>query len=179
MDIFTLFFVFIFGWIIFRNVKAAGKRLNKAAKADAPWRENISTMQARLEKHAARDEFDVSPELKREWKDDAFGGQWTDKTPTQRGHETLQKRVESASTRQTRQRKHSQKTKHPEHKRGEDYGLSSRHAPQKDQNRHRREDWGSRGSGELLTTKSLLVILALGLIAIYVLSKISPSDLGL
>ena len=102
MDIFTLFFVFIFGWIIFRNVKAAGKRLNKAAKADAPWRENISTMQARLEKHAARDEFDVSPELKREWKDDAFGGQWTDKTPTQRGRETLQKRLESASQRHTR-----------------------------------------------------------------------------
>ena len=146
MDIFTLFFVFIFGWIIFRNVKAAGKRLNKAAKADAPWRENISTMQARLEKHAARDEFDVSPESESDWH---FG---KEKTPTQRGRET---------------------------QRGEDYGLSSRHAPQKDQNRHRREDWGSRGSGELLTTKSLLVILALGLIAIYVLSKISPSDLGL
>ena len=163
MDIFTLFFVFIFGWIIFRNVKAAGKRLNKASKADAPWRENIS----------ARDEFDVSPESESDWH---FG---KEKTPTQRGRETLQKRLETASKRQTRQRKHSQKTKHHEHLRGEDYGLSSRHAPQKDQNRHRREDWGSRGSGELLTTKSLLVILALGLIAIYVLSKISPSDLGL
>ena len=173
MDIFTLFFVFIFGWIIFRNVKAAGKRLNKAAKADAPWRENISTMQARLEKHAARDEFDVSRKSESDWH---FG---KEKTPTQRGRETLQKRLETASKRHTRQRKHSQKTKHYEHGRGEDYGLSSRHAPQKDQNRHRREDWGSRGSGELLTTKSLLVILALGLIAIYVLSKISPSDLGL
>ena len=173
MDIFTLFFVFIFGWIIFRNVKAAGKRLNKASKADAPWRENISTMQARLKEHAARDEFDVSPESESDWH---FG---KEKTPTQRGHETLQKRLETASKRQIRQRKHSQKTKHHEHGRGEDYGLSSRHAPQKDQNRHRREDWGSRGSGELLTTKSLLVILALGLIAIYVLSKISPSDLGL
>ena len=173
MDIFTLFFVFIFGWIIFRNVKAAGKRLNKAAKADAPWRENISTMQARLKEHAARDEFDVSQKSESDWH---FG---KEKTPTQRGRERLQKRLETASKRQTRQRKHSQKTKHHEHLRGEDYGLSSRHAPQKDQNRHRREDWGSRGSGELLTTKSLLVILALGLIAIYVLSKISPSDLGL
>jgi len=173
MDIFTLFFIFVFGWIIIKNVKAAGKGLEKAAKADAPRRENLSTIQARLKEHAARDEFNVSPEIENDWH---FG---KERSPTQRGRESLQKRLESASKRQTRQRKPSHKTKHLEHGRDEDHGLNSRHAPQKDQNRHRREDWGSRGSGELLTTKNLLVLLALGLIVIYVLSKISPSDLGL
>jgi len=129
----------VIGWIIFSNVKAAGRGLEKAAKSvgkSDEWRKNISTIQAR------------------------------------------QKRLQAAAKSKALKQARGLKSKPREQGRGADYGLNARHAPQKDQNRHRRDDWGARG-GEIITTQSLLVLLALGLIVLYVLSKISPSDLGL
>lgn len=205
---FGLIIFLIFAWIIFSNVRAAGKGIAKAAKNAGATREQLSDIQAKIKEAARRDEFEISPELKNEWKDDALGGSWQDMTPTQRGRErarqkksypgsklTLQQRLDAANygqrTRSTnkgqnRDKKHKafkqgseHKVKSAEYGRGEDYGLSRRHAPQKDQNRHRRDDWGQRGGAEILSTRNLLIGLALGFIVLYVLSKVSPSDLGL
>lgn len=198
MDIIPLLIFLGIAWMIFGNVKAAGKGLDKAAKTDAPWRDNISTIQQRLKEHAARDEFEVSPELKDDWSyetqnyrrqtgQSTFGQRTGPQTPTQRGRERLrrqtaqqrmQQRLQEASKTQAFKQRAVKKAKPHHHGRGMDFGLNSRHAPQKDQNRQRRDDWGTRG-GEIITTQSLLVLLALGLIVLYVLSKVTPSDVGL
>ena len=155
----------------------------------------------------AQPEFEVSPELRpgyRKKSSDDFASPWGDMTPTQRGRErarqaksypgenqqNLQQRLEAAkainAVRATKNYKQGsfkqgseRKVKRQRVGRGTDFGLSSRHAPNKDQNRQRRDDWGQRGGGEIITTKSLIVLLALGTIVIYVLSQVSPSDLGL
>jgi len=192
MDIFPLLMVLFIGWIIFSNVKAAGKGLEKASKSAGKsdeWRKNISTIQARVKEYAARDEFEVSPELEDDWSyerqsyrkesgNTSFGKRSSNRPPAQRGHETLQKRLQAATKSKALKQARGLKSKPREQGRGADYGLNMRHAPQKDQNRHRRDDWGTRG-GEIITTQSLLVLLALGFIVLYALSKISPSDLGL
>jgi len=186
MEILPLLIFLFIGWTIFKNVSAAGKGIEKAAKGledvtkrDASWQENMSAIQARLKEHAERDEFEISPELKEDW---SFDKKRTNKTPTQRGRETLQKRLErhhnTAPKPKSFKKGAAQKYKPRDSGRGKDFGLNSRHEPQKDQNRHRRDDWGARGGGEIISTKSLLVLLALGFIVLYVLSKVSPSGLG-
>ena len=196
---FGLIIFLIFAWIIFSNVKAAGKGLSKAAKNSGATRDQLLDIQAKIKEAASRDEFEVSPELKGKWQDDALGGSWQDMTPTQRGRERARqkgsypgaqqgfgKRVRAANKGLTAAKKvkafqqgSERKVKPRQVGRGEDYGLSRRHAPQKDQNRHRRDDWGQRGGAEILSTRNLLIMLALGFIVIYVLSKVTPSDLGL
>ncbi len=204
---FGLIIFLIFAWFIFSNVRAAGKGIAKASKKSGVTREQLSDIQAKV-KAAQSNEFETSPERRDEWKDDALGGSWQDMTPTQRGRErarqkksypgsklTLQQRLDAANYGQRAKGAHKGQNRDKKYKafkqgserkvkarqagRGEDYGLSRRHAPQKDQNRHRRDDWGQRGGAEILSTRNLLIGLALGFIVLYVLSKVSPSDLGL
>jgi len=170
MDIFP-FIVFLgIGWIIYSNLKAAGKGLDKAGKAPA-----------RNHEQEANEDWAYETQNYRQQRQNTSFGQRSggqSSGPTQRGRErlkqrgsqeTLQQRLKAASSRQALSRQPRPK----ERGRGEDYGLSRRHSPQKDQNRHRRHDWGQRG-GDIITTKRLLVLLALGFIVLYVLSQISP-----
>lgn len=205
----------IIGWIIFSNVKKAGKGLEKAAKHSGLGRDQLADIQAKIKEAALRNEFETSPELRGARKDDASSMPWGDMSPTQRGRErarqqgsypgakdTLQKRLDAASFGHSSRTTGKKSTAHNQGSgnakkfqpfkqgserrqkargigRREDFGLSSRHAPQKDQNRNRRDDWGQRGGGEIISTRNILIALALGFIVLYVLSKVSPSDLGL
>jgi len=163
MELFPLLIFLFIGWTIFKNVKAAGEGIEKSVKSS-------SDLQTRLKNYAEQNEFEVSPDSKEDW---SF-----DKTPTQRGRETLQRRLEAASKQQAFKKKPARKYKPSDIGVGKDFGLNSRHAPQKDQNRHRRDDWGARGGTEIMSTKNILVLLAVGFIVLYVLSKVSISDLG-
>lgn len=136
----------------------------------------------RGKERASQNSQSQSSERSNLWKDDTFGGQGANQNPQQ----SLQQRLDAAtktmgSISKVKEFKQGseRKIKRQQIGRGKDFGLSSRHAPQEDQNRHRRDDWGQRGGGEIITTKSLLVLLALGTIVLYVLSQVSPSDLGL
>ena len=170
MDIFP-FIVFLgIGWIIYSNLKAAGKGLDKAGKAPA-----------RNHEQEVNEDWAYETQNYRQQRQNTSFGQRSggqSSGPTQRGRErlkqrgsqeTLQQRLKATSSRQALSRQPRPK----ERGRGEDYGLSRRHSPQKDQNRHRRHDWGQRGS-DIITTKRLLVLLALGFIVLYILSQISP-----
>lgn len=195
---FPLIIFLVIAWIIYSNVKAAGKGLSKAAKKGQSARDILAKTHTQIRDAAAKNEFEVSPELR---------GQWDDMSPTQRGQErlrqkdslrsgyqtrqqSLQQRLDAASNSVTfgrkgtnvhREFKQGSARKAARHKveRGEGFGLGARHAPQKDQNRHRREDWGQKGGGDIISTKNLLILMGLGTIVLYVLSKVSPSDLGL
>lgn len=190
---FPFIFFLIIAWIVFSNIKGASKGLSKAAQKTEKGRKSLAEIQAKIKDAALRDEFETNFERQ---------DNWADMSPTERGRERerqrssypgaqtsfgqspLQKRLEQAQKLSQMKRKAQRDvsvdmTGVDMTGRGVDFGLNSRHAPQKDQNRHRRDDWGQRGGGEVITTKSLLVLFGLGFIVLYVLSKVSPSDIGL
>ena len=187
---FPLIIFLVIAWIIYSNVKAAGKGLSKAAKKGQSARDILSKTHAQIretqiKEAATKDEYETGAQRRNVWEDDAFDGQWN----TQSSQASLQQRLDAASNSVTfgrrtakvhREFKQGPVRKAARHKvdRGEGFGLGARHAPQKDQNRHRREDWGQKGGGDIISTKNLLILMGLGTIVLYVLSKVSPSDLG-
>ena len=169
MDIFPLIIFLGVGWVIYSNVKAANKGLNKVGKTNAQ-----NEFETRVKAKVKDDWAYETQSYRKQTQNTSFGQR---SGPTQRGRErlkqrgsgeSLQQRLQAASQMESLKRKSRPKEQNSD----EGHGLSSRHAPQKDQNRNRRDDWGQRG-GEIITTKSILVILALVFIVLYILSKTS------
>ena len=111
---------------------------------------------------------------------------YRDKSPTQRGRESLQSKGQSPwgendtvspgarvavsylkNTHETRKKAHKASHKNPEQ-----YGRRGKNM---DQNRHRTDSWGERGDSGFLTGKSFLFLLVIGGVVLYVLSQIPAS----
>ena len=113
--------------------------------------------------------------------DNAGSGPWgKPATPPRResyikqtGQQTLQQRLAAAKKSVPNKLQATKKTK------TERYNQTGLNLPNEDDlNPNRREDWGVRGD-RVLTPKTIVTIIGLGFILLFVLSGITPSDLGL
>ncbi len=96
-------------------------------------------------------------------------------SPTERGRKSLEAKGVDAAQTWARQ-KAARELKH----KIQDYkdGRSDKVRNPGDKNRNRSYDWGSRQGPGLLTGRNVILFIGLGLIALYILSRI-PADLGM
>ena len=100
----------------------------------------------------------------------------TQKGPTQRGAtqtkmERLARNKQNVAAHVVR--KYAAKALKPE------TDFKGRNSDNIDENRHRRDDWGQRSAGEIISTQNLLIVLSAVFIVLYVLSRLSPDQLTL
>ena len=157
----TLIIIWIV-WSVVKNISKTNKSQNK-------------TVRMQRQKAAASSDSDQS------WSyDNAGSGAWDNppaQTPRasynkQAAQQTLQHRL-AAAKKTVAYKPIVKKTK------AEKYNQTGLNRPAEvDLNPNRREDWGQRGDRGL-TPKTIVIIIGLGFFLLFVLSKITPSDLGL
>ena len=104
---------------------------------------------------------------------------YRNKSPTQRGRDSLQSKGQSpwgengaVSPGARVAKRYLQKeraARKASHKTPEQHGRRGRNM---DQNRHRTHDWGQRGDAGILSGKNIIILLVIGGVVLFVLSKI-------
>lgn len=161
----TLIIIWIV-WSVVKNISKTNKSQNKTV---------------RMQRQKAAASSDQSWNSDQSWSyDNAGSGAWDNppaQTPRasynkQAAQQTLQHRL-AAAKKTVAYKPIVKKTK------AEKYNQTGLNRPAEvDLNPNRREDWGQRGDRGL-TPKTIVIIIGLGFFLLFVLSKITPSDLGL
>ena len=143
MDFLFVIFFLIIAFNVFRNFTKAA---SKASKTKATPNKSLGDLKTRLEQISAQN----SGQSNGDW---SFG-------------------VPKTSNIKTHNIKPLRKPKRQAGTKSKDFGLdlSGRKSSNKDQNSHRRDDWGARQSREILSGKNIVIALCLSLIVFYVMS---------